>query len=70
MIIKNVCSGHLKGRGGMSFGRGFWVGVGSEARRLGHCAGAGWVAVSGMCARIGPFGGIRCVRGVQENKNN
>ena len=54
----------------MGFGRESWVGVvGSEARVLGHCASAGWVPVSGMCASIGPFGGIRCVRGVQENKD-
>ena len=33
------------------------------------CASAGWVSVEGVCACIGPFGGIRCVRGVQENED-
>ncbi len=62
-------TGHLKGRGEIVFGRGFRVSVGSGARRLRHCAGAGWVAIEGVCACIGTLGGIRCVRGVQENKD-
>ena len=62
-------SWHLKGRGGMVFGRGFRVSVGIGARRLRHCASAGWVSVEGVCASIGPLGGIRFVRGVQENKD-
>ena len=56
----------------MVFGRGFRVSVGIGARRLRHCASAGWVSVEGVCACIGPFrvwGNQMCVRGVQENED-
>ena len=37
MMIKNMCvRGTLRGGEEWVFGRGFRVGVGSEARRLGH----------------------------------
>ena len=47
----------------MVFGRGFRVSVGIGARRLRHCASAGWVSVEGVCASIGPLGGIRLCGG-------
>ena len=54
--------GTLRGRGGMGFGRGSWVGV------VGHCASEGWIAISGMCASIGSLGGIRLCGGFRRGR--